>query len=178
MPEPWLVPTYQPLAEPTILPPPDQTCQFIPHEMEGESSSASRPIINRDEILSILAHSPVIQQRSGRDEMGLIKRLGASWSVENALKNCMSPLPEKLMKSDRENINFTGQRGEFPTFHFLFQPLSPPTSIKDCRCKRPPSCSGYVSYSFSPPPLPALQKKLIVRWEDINKYKSSTFTPI
>ena len=91
MPEPWLVPVYQPLTESTPLPPIDLASQFPPHEIEGESSSASRPLLDRDTILSILARSPSIQKKSGRDEIGLVNRLGSSWSVENALKNCTSP---------------------------------------------------------------------------------------
>jgi hypothetical protein len=90
MPEPWLVPTYQPLPEPSILPPPDLTCTFIPHEIEGESSSASRPLFDRDDLLASLSSSRTVQARWGKDEMALMRRLGGSWSVENALKNCKS----------------------------------------------------------------------------------------
>jgi hypothetical protein len=106
MPEPWLVPVYQPLTEPSPLPPVDLASQFPPHEIEGESSSASRPLLDRDTILFLLARSPTIQRRSGRDEIGLINRLGSSWSVENALKNCTSHPPHLSPPSSPPSSHF------------------------------------------------------------------------
>lgn len=88
MPEPLVVPTYQPLPEYTILPPPDQAFSFVPNEMEGESSSASRPLLDRDVLLSALASSTNVQRSTGNDSSSLMRRLDTSWSVENALKTC------------------------------------------------------------------------------------------
>lgn len=90
MPEPLVVPNYQPLPEYTILPPPDQAFSFLPHETEGESSSASQPLLDRDTVLNALATSTQVQRVSGWDMDTLIRRLDTTWSVENALKNCTS----------------------------------------------------------------------------------------
>lgn len=100
MPEPLVVPAYQPLPEYTILPPPDQSFSFVPHEIEGESSSASKPLLDRDTILSALASSSDIQRASGWDSSSLMRRLDTSWSVENALKNCTSPTPLQRLDTD------------------------------------------------------------------------------
>lgn len=90
MPDPLVVPNYQPLPEYTILPPPDQAYSFAPHEIQGESSSASKPLLDRDTLINALASSPQVQRASGWDQERLLRRLDTTWSVENALKNCTS----------------------------------------------------------------------------------------
>lgn len=90
MPDPLVVPNYQPLPEYTILPPPDQAFSFAPHEIEGESSSASKPLLDRDTLLHALASSAQVQRASGWDQERVLRRLDTTWSVENALKNCTS----------------------------------------------------------------------------------------
>ena len=84
LPEPYEVP--DPVAPPPgILPPPDQPTQFYPHPHIGESSAASRPALDPSLLVSEMASSPVVADKTGLDEAVLRKRLGAKWTVDWAL---------------------------------------------------------------------------------------------
>lgn len=112
MPEPLVVPTYQPMADYTILPPPDQAFCFFPHEIEGESSSAAKPLLDRDALLAALVASPELQRASGWDTPKLTGRLDTSWSVENALKNCTPSPPDSLLGRARADCAAVDRSGE------------------------------------------------------------------
>lgn len=98
MPEPFIVPTYQPPADISLLPPPEEPASFFQHDIEGESSSAARPLLDREVIINALVGSNTVQTSTGRDAPTLARRFGSKWTVEAALKDC-KPLPLQYFHS-------------------------------------------------------------------------------
>lgn len=78
------------MDESDILPPPDEPYSFQQHMIEGESSSASRPFVDAEILVSALAGNEGVQKATGRDGAGIMRRFGGGWTVESALRDCES----------------------------------------------------------------------------------------
>lgn len=87
MPEPFIVPVYQTPEWDTPLPRPDEPASFIPHHLEGESSSATRPLLDREVLVNGLVSSGNVQSTTGQDAAALSSGLASKWTVETALQN-------------------------------------------------------------------------------------------
>lgn len=82
------MPNMQPEPEGQPLPAPEETVQFYPHSIEGESSATSRPLVDPESIVAGLAASENVQAKTGKETATLIKRWTTRWTVETALKDC------------------------------------------------------------------------------------------
>ncbi|WRT68287.1 uncharacterized protein IL334_005263 [Kwoniella shivajii] len=87
LPEPYLIPFLPPYEPTSNLALPEQAISFPPHIIEGESSSASKPLLDPEAILASLTNSPSVQNGTGRDGASLRSRWASKWSVENAVKD-------------------------------------------------------------------------------------------
>lgn len=88
LPEPYVIPNLYPPENSDTLPAPDEPLSFTKNITEGESSSATQPLLDTEVITSALASSGQVQKATHKDAAGIVKRLGAGWSIESALMNC------------------------------------------------------------------------------------------
>lgn len=58
------------------------------HMVEGESSTAAHPALDTEMLVSAIASSSEIQRVTKKDAQALVRRIGAGWSVETALRDC------------------------------------------------------------------------------------------
>lgn len=71
---------------PGVLRPPEEQVMFPPvteSEMVAEWSH-----VNAEEALSLIVSCKNVQEATGLDRQGLLRRLTAQWSAEAALKDC------------------------------------------------------------------------------------------
>ncbi|WWD18958.1 hypothetical protein CI109_103415 [Kwoniella shandongensis] len=87
LPEPYLIPPLPSYSQNTILPMPEPAMSFVQHTMEGESSSATKPLLDSEVILSSLTGAKVVQGVTKGDEKALKRKFGSRWTVESAIKD-------------------------------------------------------------------------------------------
>ncbi|KAL7423469.1 plasma membrane localization protein [Cryptotrichosporon argae] len=98
MPEPFVVPDVPPAparygADGTPLdhaadpiPPADETVIFARHDLEGETSATSRPLLDPAALVASLAEARAVQSSTGMGADELARTLGAPWSVDVAIR--------------------------------------------------------------------------------------------
>jgi hypothetical protein len=87
------MPSYLPDLPPPhedLLHPPEMAVDWPEFELPnlGESSTSTKPFIDPEVVLNALAANEHVRNLSGLNEDEVLRRLGAEWTVEIALKNC------------------------------------------------------------------------------------------
>ncbi|KAG8692823.1 plasma membrane localization protein [Ceratobasidium sp. 395] len=95
------MPSYLPDLPPPhedLLHPPEIAVDWPELELPnfGESSTSTKQFIDPETVLRALAANQHVQNLSGLGEDEILRRLGAEWTVEIALKNCVESTQEIL----------------------------------------------------------------------------------
>ncbi|QRV87898.1 hypothetical protein RhiJN_15916 [Ceratobasidium sp. AG-Ba] len=95
------MPSYLPELPPPhedLLHPPETAVDWPELELPnfGESSNATKAFIDPEVVLRALAANEHVQSLSGLGEDEILRRLGAEWTVEIALKNCVESSQEVI----------------------------------------------------------------------------------
>jgi hypothetical protein len=93
LPEPFVVPEFY-LPEFNVLIP-DEPTMFVRHEAEGESASASLPLLNPTAIIHGFASNESVQAAASRSEPELEARFSTRWTVEGAIRECKFTATER-----------------------------------------------------------------------------------
>ncbi|KAK6910623.1 hypothetical protein I203_104655 [Kwoniella mangroviensis CBS 8507] len=105
LPEPYVIPPLPPYAPSSNLDLPETAISFVPHMIEGESSSASKPLLDPKVLLTALTGSSNVQSATGRDEAGLRRRWEVKWSVENAVKDSIERFSSGHVRPEDQEIH-------------------------------------------------------------------------
>ncbi|WWC63173.1 uncharacterized protein I303_105773 [Kwoniella dejecticola CBS 10117] len=98
--EPYLIPPYQAPTPTANLELPEQATSFVPINIEGESSSSSKPLMDPEFLLSNLSESPAVQGATNRDALNLRRRWETKWNVEGAIKDSIERYASAHVKPD------------------------------------------------------------------------------
>ncbi|CAE6418646.1 unnamed protein product [Rhizoctonia solani] len=95
LPMPSYIPELPPPHE-DLLHPPELAVEWPELELPnfGESSNSNKPFIDPEIVLHALAANEHVQNLSGLHQEEILRRLGADWSVELALKNSIEATQE------------------------------------------------------------------------------------
>jgi len=95
------MPSYLPDLPPPhedLLHPPEMAVDWPELELPnfGESSTSTKPFIDPEIVMNALAANEHVRNLSGLNEDEVLRRLGAEWTVEIALKNCIESTQEVI----------------------------------------------------------------------------------
>ncbi|WVW85749.1 hypothetical protein I302_107787 [Kwoniella bestiolae CBS 10118] len=105
LPEPYVIPPLPPYTPSSSLELPETAISFVPNTIEGESSSASKPLLDPEVLLSSLAGSSNVLGATGRDSAGLRRRWEVGWSVESAVKDSIERFSSAHIKPEDQEIH-------------------------------------------------------------------------
>ncbi|WVF72663.1 hypothetical protein IAT40_007481 [Kwoniella sp. CBS 6097] len=106
LPEPYVIPLLPPYSPSPALQLPETAISFVPHTVEGESSSTSKPLLDPEILVSSLANSEGVPNAAGRDAGVLVKRWSVRWTVENAIKDSVERFSSAHVKpADHDPTN-------------------------------------------------------------------------
>ncbi|WVR07413.1 hypothetical protein IAU60_004454 [Kwoniella sp. DSM 27419] len=103
--EPYLITLLPPYTPSTELPMPEQPTSFIQHTLEGEGSSASKPLLESERLVVAMAGSGGVQDALGRNRENLTKRWGIRWTVEGAIKDSVERYSSVNVKPGDGDLN-------------------------------------------------------------------------
>ncbi|WVN90193.1 uncharacterized protein L203_105429 [Cryptococcus depauperatus CBS 7841] len=107
IPEPFLIPALPPPPPADILlPSSDPPVAFIPHILEGESSSTAKPLLNPSIIIDALKNAKTIQIATQKDEHELEVLLSNTWSVENAVKDSVERFSSARIRPAEDDAHY------------------------------------------------------------------------
>ncbi|WWC71678.1 uncharacterized protein I206_105636 [Kwoniella pini CBS 10737] len=103
--EPYLIPPFQSYTASSNLELPEQALSFVPINIEGESSSSSKSLIDPEILLDNLSESTSVQKATGRDATSLRKRMGTKWTVEEAIKDSIERYSSARVEPEDHGIH-------------------------------------------------------------------------